>query len=70
MLNGSYKLEIESCEKDWGWGCDNQKTQSSNLDEMLSQIKERILKMDNRDDIEELCISISTFSKLGSKVEF
>ena len=70
MLNGSYKLEIESCEKIWGWGCDNQKTQSSNLDEMLSQIKERILKMDNSDDIKELCISISTFSKLGSKVEF
>ena len=70
MLNGSYELEIESCEKIWGWGCDNQKTQSSNLDEMLSQIKERILKMDNSDDIKELCISISTFSKLGSKVEF
>ena len=70
MLNGSYELEIESCEKDWGWGCDNQKTQSRNLDEMLAQIKERILKMDNSDDIEELCISISIFSKLASKVEF
>jgi hypothetical protein len=70
MLNGSYKLEIESCEKDWGWGCDNQKTQSTNIDEMLAQIKERILKMDNGDVVEELCISVLTISKLGSDVEF
>jgi len=70
MLNGSYELEIESRERDWGWGCDNQKTQLTNLDEMLAQIKERILKMDNGDEVEELCISVSTISKLGSNVEF
>lgn len=70
MLNGSYELEIESRETDWGWGCDRQKTSTKNLDEMLAQIKDRILKMDNGDEVSELCISVTTISRLGRNVEF